>query len=798
MDKIVKKPLKIDFHIHSIASKHKDVNVNDGTEDNLSILVDNLLKNEVNMVSITDHDNFDFKMYRRLKDEEEKDNCLLKVFPAVEFTVYFESFKNEGFTDDGKVLHVISIFNDEDDDKLKCIQDYIFNEGKPKYDYEGRAFKESTFNEILRCIDLDTILIAHQKNSLLSDSKQDHDANTLDKDRFDEIVFIEYFEAYEFKNIRNEPYDRKFVSSNIKDLNKMKFVTGSDCHVWSDYPCGTEDYKFTYLKCLPSFRGLVMAFTDYSRIKVGTDSFFPAGSCCDGFDLVINGLNKHIELSKGINVIIGDNSIGKSMLLHALTDYRYIEEVNSLSSHYKKYLLDKNININTLIEDKDVFIFDAQGDIRKMFQDNEMLNRDFLCEKFPENKDFELYKNYILDKTDEFLDNVESLKYYSDNKDKDYVIKVGLLLEENKCISFLNCNIEYKNVIRVINNYIVDLDSVIKKLKHLTKNNKYLSNEDINNITDNIKFYINLKEKLNVHKKKYRRLDLIIENINKSIYSMNSSLKTFYTDNDKERESSRERFYKLQEWLSKITISKISSSSLMPDFESKDIEHEERFVETSNCSYIFTHKLNIEDIDNAYFENLLLYPIDKRRWNSLDMINFETVNDLIGDINGPGKFENWRDRFKNKVTDKIAEDFLCEPIIRVDHSGQFIELSSGGSARSYFDLLSCNNNGEGIYIVDQPEDDISQLAIKDYIIKEFRAIANNHQVIIVTHNPQFVVNLDVDNVIYLSNKNNNIEFSYGALEFKDDDFDVLETVANVLDGGIDAIRERYKRYGKNL
>ena len=60
MEKIVKKPLKIDFHIHSVASNHKDKKVvKDGTVENLPILISKLVENEVNMVSITDHDNFD-------------------------------------------------------------------------------------------------------------------------------------------------------------------------------------------------------------------------------------------------------------------------------------------------------------------------------------------------------------------------------------------------------------------------------------------------------------------------------------------------------------------------------------------------------------------------------------------------------------------------------------------------------------------------------------------------------------------------------------------------------------------
>ena len=40
MEKIVKEPLKIDFHIHSVASNHKKKKiVRDGTVENLSVLI---------------------------------------------------------------------------------------------------------------------------------------------------------------------------------------------------------------------------------------------------------------------------------------------------------------------------------------------------------------------------------------------------------------------------------------------------------------------------------------------------------------------------------------------------------------------------------------------------------------------------------------------------------------------------------------------------------------------------------------------------------------------------------------
>ena len=78
-------------------------------------------------------------------------------------------------------------------------------------------------------------------------------------------------------------------------------------------------------------------------------------------------------------------------------------------------------------------------------------------------------------------------------------------------------------------------------------------------------------------------------------------------------------------------------------------------------------------------------------------------------------------------------------------------------------------------------------------------MSQNRQIILVTHNPQFIVNLDVDNVIYLGkNENNEIIIQSGALEYFNEDYDVLKIVADNIDGGISSINERWKRYEKNI
>ena len=148
-----------------------------------------------------------------------------------------------------------------------------------------------------------------------------------------------------------------------------------------------------------------------------------------------------------------------------------------------------------------------------------------------------------------------------------------------------------------------------------------------------------------------------------------------------------------------------------------------------------------------------------------------------------------------KVQELLKEDLSQKEAILLNGNDIYQRLSSGLNSTIYFELMS-NDKKSGIYIVDQPEDDVSQTSIKKNIIKYFKNMSNNHQIILITHNPQFVVNLDVDNVIHIYEKNKEINIDFGALEYQDDSTDILQSVSNNLDGGIQSIRKRWKRYEK--
>ena len=67
----------------------------------------------------------------------------------------------------------------------------------------------------------------------------------------------------------------------------------------------------------------------------------------------------------------------------------------------------------------------------------------------------------------------------------------------------------------------------------------------------------------------------------------------------------------------------------------------------------------------------------------------------------------------------------------------------------------------------------------------------------VTHRPQFIVNLDVDNVIFIGKDADKIYIQSGALEYRDEDYNILDIISEHIEGGLDTLRRRWKRYEKS-
>lgn len=98
--------------------------------------------------------------------------------------------------------------------------------------------------------------------------------------------------------------------------------------------------------------------------------------------------------------------------------------------------------------------------------------------------------------------------------------------------------------------------------------------------------------------------------------------------------------------------------------------------------------------------------------------------------------------------------------------------------------------GEQPIILDQPEDDLDNHLIYDLVVRQLKENKIRRQVIVVTHNPNIVINGDAEKVFAL-------DFSGGQFRIKEagclQENSVRTEVCRIMEGGKTAFKQRYKR-----
>ncbi|MBK5723154.1 ATP-binding protein, partial [Dysgonomonas sp. Marseille-P4677] len=149
----------------------------------------------------------------------------------------------------------------------------------------------------------------------------------------------------------------------------------------------------------------------------------------------------------------------------------------------------------------------------------------------------------------------------------------------------------------------------------------------------------------------------------------------------------------------------------------------------------------------------------------------------------------------------------------VEYDGDFLGKMSAGKASFVILMLIIGlSESKAPILIDQPEDNLDNRSISKGLVEYLKQKKEERQIILVTHNPNIVVNADAENVIVANQQGQNdrdssspYQFDYinGALEntFRNpDETDLLksmgirEHIADVVEGGEEAFMKRERKY----
>ena len=755
--------INLDLHIHSKASAYKEGSgiVDESTIENAETLMEKLQNSKVGLFSVTDHNRFWPELYIRLDELIKSGNYpdVKGLLAGVEFDVQIDP-------EMGK-CHIISIFNTHNDPTnyeiiKNCIEAQLL---KGKAD----AYSQKDFEELLRSIGLEVILIACQRNSL-EEHHGKHRSLSETTMNPEELIMSGYINALEFQR----PNVEGILKNNLKDFPKqVLMVTGSDCHDWRYYPNhdsqhGNPQFVHPKARIEPTFKGLLMAITSpETRINI------PDSLNTEYFSSIsIN--DEDIPLVNGINAIIGENGAGKSTLLKVIHG-------DNKDAYVKKLISANKLKCQTIDNDKQVYI--EQGDIVHKFE-NDLL---FPEENFDSIKHEEFENQYT-----RFAD--ELYKYIRSSIDRANALmqlpKLNLAYDDiaSKESYFITIEESFGELTNGHKDKVDQLHKIITMIDSLLEDDYY--NQYASSINESKRLLESVYEAINNDYLILENEITIKNTIKSALMNYISNVERDMTSQEKLSTEHRKRKAKFAETI--ITaIDKTNRKALFPELP-KILSG---FSSNPVNGFLFNSQAEYHDRD--VLDEFLGFMFNKG-YCSLDAIkNIGDLNTFSQAVRGCGSqdkiIDKWSDNLK-KFFDKMC---CCKNYI-VDPSKGDEELGStlGELSLAYYKYEVFHGDNKNIYLIDQPEDHISNNNISATLLSLFNSLRNNHQLILVTHNPLLVVNLDVDQVIFLKKKGKyDIEAVYGCLEQEGEGRDILEIVANNMDGGKDSIEKRLRVYG---
>ncbi|MCX6056562.1 MAG: histidinol phosphatase, partial [Chloroflexi bacterium] len=180
-------------------------------------------------------------------------------------------------------------------------------------------------------------------------------------------------------------------------------------------------------------------------------------------------------------------------------------------------------------------------------------------------------------------------------------------------------------------------------------------------------------------------------------------------------------------------------------------------------------------------------------------IKTKTINIAEGkELGNHGAFnKRLKELHKNKpATFDSLDCWWPEDQLRVKYakdpsSGKFDDLEKGSAGQKAAAILAfLLSHGQEPLIIDQPEDDLDNALIYDLIVKQIHENKNRRQMIIVTHNPNIVVNGDAELVHVMEFKSGQVVLGQqGGLE----EVPIREAICTIMEGGREAFDKRYRR-----
>ncbi len=377
----------------------------------------------------------------------------------------------------------------------------------------------------------------------------------------------------------------------------------------------------------------------------------------------------------------------------------------------------------------------------------------------------------------------------------------------------------FKTDLNIINQSLVSLESSIELVK-LDSERKF--------VNDNI-----FKQTFSDKSKRKQALDTLLQPFvkNQEIKKQITDIEKLVVD-DKQKLSVINQFKKdiknnedaLENEKGKIFSTYIENFNEYKNIIS-ELEERTKLLESDNLKIDGIPKFNFPKFQNKIIEisdgrvssykNYSIFNEDKKGTSDFELDAFivELKNVFSSMVESKDYSFNSKSDIKTAIK-ILLDDYFFDYWEVIYDNDTLTKMSTGKASFVILMLIVGLSKSKAPILIDQPEDNLDNRSITKDLVEYLRSKKLDRQIILVTHNPNVVVNADAENVIVANQKGQNdkvttspFQFDYinGSIE-NTKPFDKIETdllksmgirehIADIVEGGKEAFRKREKKYG---
>jgi len=758
-------PIYIDLHIHTYPD------ANDRTTNyDVATLVRKIKEyngNEPFLISFTDHNTINKDVYLAAK--------------AVGVNLLLGAELHIKNHDDVEAFHCHIYFNldvtGENIDALNDILDKLYENKLPSRTNQSIP----DIQKVINAFDpFEFMLLPHagQKHGLFNYSL--HKGEKVD-DAISRSIYYNQFDGFTAREDKGLDTTREY----FKRLGISEFVnllTCSDNYVPSRYPepKSSEASPFvpTWMMAEPTYDGVRLSLSESSRLFYQKEK--PQIQCDHIGKVKLKNelIDIDVELTEGLNVVIGGSSSGKTLFVDSVNKFF---EQNLQHSEYAKFKVE-NIDVKNPSEIHPYYIH--QNFIADLVNRNDEASIDeipILKKAFPSDDNVKRQISKTLSDlkciVDEILlcvENIEKIeRWLKDIPHPGKLITKGRIegnifqpllpkpSDEEKC--------RYTQI---------DYDSAVEMLKGI----EMFVND--NPFTDNISKEI---EAILIELAKARvgaeLFDKVAVLLTARKEEKDAELQARQGQNQNSVRNRQKLMQHLRDYVNysrKFAQEKKKLTELDKSFTTKEVK-------------AMGHTLYIENTFK-FNEAVLMEVLNKYLTST-----FRNMKDVVPENLFSTKFKQ-RPRVNSF---RELGNFIYEYLRQNDHTSykivssdgrNFYEMSPGWKSAILLDLILGYDGGNSPIIIDQPEDNLAVKYINEDLVKTIKNMKFKKQVILVSHNATIPMMADAQTIVLCKNDGKRITIRSASLEGEIEREKVLDLIADQTDGGKASVKKRVKKY----